>query len=115
MKVALILTLGFGAGFALGKIDINTVVQHSKDAYLNRYLVMSESRRQHITYYVYSKNAESMRITAESAPGVVTVNETGPDHLYEVVIEYTKRKEVVNALKAIPDVSAVFTVPLMCH
>lgn len=113
--IVLITILGLVTGFGAGKIDIDTVTQYAKESYINRYLAMSGTERQHITYYVYSRQAHQLRVAVTSIPGVVSVNEVRPDHLFDVVINYPQRRDVVKALKKIPEVSAVFTVPLMCH
>ena len=109
------MALGFGAGFGLGKINVDALVRYTTDAYVNQYQLMSNARREHITYYVYSRQADSTIEAAKLIPGVVTIEKAGPEHLFDVVIEYAQRREVVNTLRALPQVSTVFTVPLMCH
>ena len=110
-----IIPLGFGVGFTIGKLDYNAIVQATKDAYLNRYLVMSDATRQHITYYVWANNSQQLSESATATPGVVSFDNSGNENLFSVKIEFSSRKRVVETLKLLPEVTTVFTVPLMCH
>lgn len=112
---ALIISLGFAGGYGIGQIDIETLVRHTTDAYINRYVSMSGSRQQQVIYYVYSRAADTIIADVSNLSGVITIEKVKPRNLYDVVIDYPRRREVVKALKALPQVSAVFTVPLMCH
>jgi hypothetical protein len=112
---ALIVFGGLIAGFGLGKVDINRIVHYTEQAYVNRYLSMSGENRQHITYYVYAEDAALVLPAITEVPGVADVKAAGPERLFDVIIDYTKRREVIRELRAMPAVSAVFTVPLMCH
>lgn len=85
------------------------------ESYTNRYLTMSGSQRTQITYYVYSKQKDTIESEVMSTKGVLSIKQDGPENLYDVVIAYPQRREVVKALKELPGVLTVFTVPLLCH
>jgi len=114
ISAALIIIVGFTSGFALGRIDPHTIIRITQESYTNRYLSMSGAARQKITYYVYSKPAAVPGLVAD-VPGVISIEKAPPKNLYDVVIDYPSRREVVRSLRSIPEVSAVFTVPLICH
>ncbi|MEM7260171.1 MAG: hypothetical protein AAF404_22580, partial [Pseudomonadota bacterium] len=111
----LIVVLGFVGGYSLGQINLESVVRHTRDAYINRHLSMSGAERQQVTYYLYSNSPEVALAAVNAIPGVLSTANAGPAKLYDVVIDYSQRRKSVTAIKAIPEVSAVFTVPLMCH
>jgi hypothetical protein len=103
------------AGWCIGKLDINRILQYTTDSYINRYNTMSGAKITEVTYYLVSDSIDSVKPQALEIPGVLGIDKSGIDSLYDIRVAYEARRNSVSALRSLADVSAVFTVPLLCH
>ncbi len=92
-----------------------TVRQATIESYQNRYRVMSESGLDSIIYYVSTKDSSALFSMAEGSGTILDVADTPIKDLYDVRINYATRVETVKSLRALSNIDAVITVPLICH
>ena len=98
-----------------GQTAWNTVKKATIDSYMNRYLAMSESGVSSIVYYVSTRDASSLLAMADSSTEILAVDETKIDNLFDVRINYSTRVSTVKSLRAMDNIDAVITLPLICH
>ena len=102
------------AGWLIGNLDFGRIAQHTADAYLNRFNTMSGATVSEVTYYIVS-NQETPLQDVMQISGVKKIKASRINTVFDVVINYEQRREAVSQLRDLPEISAVFTVPFMCH
>ncbi len=103
------------AGWLIGNLNFQSIAQHTADAYLNRFNTMSGATTTEVTYYVISEHGTWLQHNARHIPGIKEINASRLETVFDVVIDYGQRHTAVSQLRALPEISAVFTVPFMCH
>ena len=111
----LLFTACLVTGWCIGKLDINRVLQYTTDSYINRYNTMSGTSLTEVTYYLVSNSIDSVKPQALVIPGVLGIDDSGITSLYDIRVAYETRRNSVSALRNLTGVSAIFTVPLLCH
>ena len=102
-------------GWCIGKLDVDRIIQHTTDAYINRYNTLSGVAVTEVTYFLVSDHIDSVKAAALNIPGVIGIEASRINALFDVRVTYEERRNAVSALRDIAKVSAVFTVPFMCH
>lgn len=111
----LFIPLCFGSGWMLGRMDMTGLKKAVVDSYFNRYYAVSGTNTEEAIYYVISNNQAMLQEFANTTPDIHRIEYSGYPTLFNVHISYPKRRETVVKLRSLETVSAVFTVPFMCH
>jgi len=112
--VALLLLCGWLIGH-YGTAVWSVVQRHSVDAYLNKYNAASGADRDSFIYYVVADNAASLKQLAVARQAILDVSDTSYASLFDVELQARERHKLLKEIRGLDGVSAVFTIPFMCH
>jgi len=108
----------FLLGWVAGEVD-GKMLQSAKallaETYLNKFNAMSGANVEEYVYYVISEDAPALRQFAGQAGGINRVEATALPTVFNTYIAAAAKHQMLSRLRAMPSVSAVFTVPFMCH
>ncbi len=96
-------------------MDMTGLKKAVVDSYVSRYHAVSGSNTEEAVYYVISENQSMLQEFANTNPDIHRIENGGLPTLFNVHISYPQRRDVVRKLRGLDTVSAVFTVPFMCH
>ncbi len=115
VNLVLLVPLFFAAGVALGKLDWQSVSRSFSEAYMNHYLTRSGANVERYIYYVQTDNESALRELGLQHTGILEVESTRYSRLFNVHLTDAARRSSITRLRALDGVSAVFTIPFMCH
>jgi hypothetical protein len=104
-------------GWMLAEVDRDTVASAKQllaETYLNKFNAMSGADVDEYVYYVLG-DAEPLRTLVATTAALNRLEPTEFPTLFNVYIAASERREMLSVLRELPSVSAVFTVPFMCH
>lgn len=108
----------FMLGWSIAELDdswIESTQALLAETYLNKFNTMSGANVDEYLYYVISDDHQSLREFSQQHAGVNRVEQTNYPSVYNVYLNAAARHELLNGLRKLSPVSAVFTVPFMCH
>lgn len=108
----------FGGGWLLGRYGDglwNGLVKHSIDAYVNKYNAASGANTDSLIYYVVSSEPAELTALADRYEDIIDVQKTPYRTLFDVQLKRQNRHERLREIRSLQGVSAVFTIPFMCH
>ena len=85
------------------------------DTYINKFNAMSGANISEYLYYVISDSASPLQQIASAGVGVNRVEATDLPGVFHAYIAAGAKREMLRSLRELPAVTAVFTVPFMCH
>ena len=106
--------LGWG-GAELDDDFVSSVSSLVADTYINKFNAMSGANISEYLYYVVSDDAAPLHQIANAGSGINRIDETDLPRVFHAYIAAGARREMLGSLRELPAVSAVFTVPFMCH
>lgn len=108
----------FAVGWLIGGVDTR-VWQSTKallaETYLNKFNAMSGANVDEYLYYVVSDDGALLQDLVVEDSGIKRLELTDFPALFHIYIDAASKREMLFRLRALPSVSAVFTVPFMCH
>lgn len=110
-----LIPLCFAGGWLIGKADLTGIKKAITDSYLNRYNAATGTGADEVIYFVVSEDQTELNTIANSNDSIRLVESSGYPRLFNVYINYADRLQTLKALRSLATVSAVFTVPLICH
>lgn len=113
--ILLLVPVLFLTGVLLGKLDWQAVKRNFDEAYMNHYLTRSGANIERYIYYVQSDNEVALRELQLLRPGILEVESTRYSRLFNVHLTAAARQPLISKLRELDGVSAVFTIPFMCH
>lgn len=108
----------FGIGWGAAEVDAKTwlsVRTLLAETYLNKFNAMSGADVDEYIYYVISDDPETLRQVVRQETGVNRIEGTDLPSVFNAHIGSESRRRALSHLRSLPSVSAVFTVPFMCH
>jgi len=106
--------LGWGAGAVDGKMLLAAKTLLA-ETYINKFNAMSGANIDEYLYYVVSDDVSVLHQIAGQASGVNRIEATSLPTVFNTYIAAAARHEMLVHLRSLPSVTAVFTVPFMCH
>jgi len=114
----LLITACFLLGWGAGAVDAK-MIQSAKsllaETYINKFTAMSGANIDEYIYYVISDDVAPLQQVVGEASGVNRVEVSDIPTVFHAYIAAASRKEMLSRLRGLPSVTAVFTVPFMCH
>ena len=115
LVLALLLPLCFAGGWVVGSTDFSSLKKTIADSYINRYNAMTGNNVDEVIYYVISDSRVTLDQLVIDHPAINKVSSAGYPRMYNVHLDYTDRKDTLKTLRQLSEVTAVFTVPFICH
>ncbi len=106
--------LGWGAAEVDGK-TLRSAKSLVAQTYLNKFNAMSGTNVEEYIYYVISDDALTLHQLAEELTGINRIEASDLPTLFHAHIAASERRNVLSRLRSAAAVTAVFTVPFMCH
>jgi len=114
----LILVACFLSGWGAAEVD-GQMLRSAKalfaETYLNKFNAMSGADIDEYVYHVISDDPLALQQIADQTGGIRRVEATALPTVFNAYIAATARREMLSRLRAMTSVTAVFTVPFMCH
>jgi len=85
------------------------------ETYINKFNAMSGANVDEYIYYAISDEIAPLQQLASQTTGINRVEATDLSTVFHVYIAAGSKHEMLSRLRAQPTVTAVFTVPFMCH
>jgi hypothetical protein len=117
-RTGIAIVVCFALGWLAGGVDAK--VWHSTrallaDTYVKKFNAMSGANVEEYLYYVISDDAASLQQFTTDVSGIRRIDATDFPTVFHAYIEAASKREMLSHLREAPFVSAVFTVPFMCH
>ena len=108
----------FALGWLAGGVDAKlwrSTKALLADTYVKKFNAMSGANVEEYLYYVISDDAASLRQFTADVSGIRRIDATDFPTVFHAYIDATEKREMLSRLRSASFVSAVFTVPFMCH
>lgn len=115
LTITSLISLCFAGGWFIGTVNISSVKKAVVDSYVNRYHAASGTNVDEVIYYIISSDQTALDEIASADENIRRIENSGYPRLFHVYLSYAQRRETLSALRAHHSVSAVFTVPFICH
>ena len=105
-------------GWGVGEVDARmygSVKTLLAETYLNKYTAMSGANIDEYIYYVITDDEQALQRVASEGVGVNRIEASEIPTVFNVHIAAGERQKMLRRLRGMPSVTAVFTVPFMCH
>lgn len=110
-----LIPLCFAGGWLIGSVEFSDIKKAVVDSYVNRYNAASGTNVDEVIYYVVSESQKALDDIATADESIRHIEHSGYPRLFNVYLNYADRRETLKTLRAHESVSAVFTVPFICH
>ena len=105
-------------GWGVGEVDTRmygSVKTLLAETYLNKYTAMSGANIDEYIYYVITDDEQALQLVAHEGSGVNRIEASDIPTVFNAHIAAGERQKMLRRLRGMPSVTAVFTVPFMCH